>query len=120
MLEVEKYQLVLAQMVVYLLKCFCRLVCRLTFQPVTNRRCNGAEEEPQVLVFDRLSQLSAQRLQEKKAMEQSSGECNGVPIDKTTGRELFKPQTGRKPQTAVSHFPCSPFSVTCQRHWSVR
>jgi len=74
----------------------------LTFQPVTNRRCGGAEEEPQVSVFDRLTHLSPQ--QEKKAMERSGDECRSVPVDKTTGHEFFKPQTGRKPQIAVSVF----------------
>ncbi|KAG0558316.1 hypothetical protein KC19_10G018400 [Ceratodon purpureus] len=73
----------------------------LTFQPAINRRINDeeflGEEGCQVSVFDRLS-ISAKKLQEKKAMEQDSGICFG--IDDCTGREMFTPQTGRKPQTA--------------------
>lgn len=42
-------------------------------------------------MFDRLTHVDSQKLQEK----------NSAPIDKATGRELFIPQTGRRPQTAV-------------------
>lgn len=50
-------------------------------------------------VFDRLLQY-ASKLTEKKQMQEHLGHR---PIDPNTGRQLFKPLTGRKPQNDVSN-----------------
>lgn len=49
-------------------------------------------------VYDRLLQY-ATKLNEKKQLQSEIGHR---PIDRNTGRELFTPLTGRRPQTGVS------------------
>jgi hypothetical protein len=50
-------------------------------------------------VFDRLLQY-ASKLNEKKQLQ---AELSNRPIDQNTGREFFRPLTGRKPQIDVSN-----------------
>ncbi|XP_024400144.1 uncharacterized protein [Physcomitrium patens] len=69
----------------------------LTFQPVINRRSNDADDKSRPIVFDRLSQIPKEMLY-KKASKKDVGNCS-VLVDKSTGRKLFTPMTGREPHT---------------------
>lgn len=75
----------------------------MTFQPAINRRSDGYDHmdgayHQDVSVFDRLLQY-ATRLTEKKQMQEH---MDHRPLDPVTGRQLFTPLTGRKPQIDVS------------------
>lgn len=81
----------------------CDGVDRVTFQPAINRRSEGYDHmdgayHQDVSVFDRLLQY-ATRLTEKKQMQEH---MDHRPLDPVTGRQLFTPLTGRKPQIDVS------------------
>ncbi|CAK9883053.1 unnamed protein product [Sphagnum jensenii] len=71
-----------------------------TFQPTINKKANDLKEnvndsnQSGQSVFDRLLQY-ASKLNEKKQLQ---AELSNRPIDQNTGREFFRPLTGRKPQ----------------------
>ncbi|CAM6029269.1 unnamed protein product [Sphagnum balticum] len=71
-----------------------------TFQPAINRRkverldMDGDNTQEET-VFDRLLQYASKLTEKKKLQEQLARR----PIDPNTGRMLFRPHTGRKPQS---------------------
>lgn len=73
-----------------------------TFRPIINRYHKGSgmiDEHGRYHegnVFERLMQYAA-KLTEKKKMIQKIRESSSKPVDLSTGQELFRPQTGRKP-----------------------